>query len=88
MAGETAMRIVVEARYTARQRLLEQPLNLPDGQRVRVAIEPIDDALVGQQIVAHWRAAGVIGAWATRRESVPSTRGARQLRQRASHRAR
>ena len=84
MAGETAMRIVVEARYTARQRLL----NLPDGQRVRVAIEPIDDAPLGQQIVAHWRAAGVIGAWANRRASVPSTRWARQLRQRASHRAR
>ena len=84
MAGETAMRIVVEARYTARQRLL----NLPDGQRVRVAIEPIDDTPVGQQIVAQWRAAGVIGAWATHRESVPSTRWARQLRQRASHRAR
>ena len=88
MAGETAMRIVVEDRYTARQLLLEQPLNLPDGQRVRVAIEPIDDAPVGQQIVAHWRAAGVIGAWANRRASVPSTRWARQLRQRASRRAR
>lgn len=88
MAGETAMRIVVEARYTARQRLLEQPLNLPDGQRVRVAIEPIDDAPVGQQIVAQWRAAGVIGAWANRHASVPSMRWARQLRQRASHRAR
>jgi predicted DNA-binding antitoxin AbrB/MazE fold protein len=88
MTGETSMRIVVEARYTARQLLLEQPLNLPDGQRVRVATEPIDDAPVGQQIVAQWRAAGVIGAWANRRVSVPSTRWARQLRQRASHRAR
>jgi predicted DNA-binding antitoxin AbrB/MazE fold protein len=88
MAGETAMSIIVEARCRARQLLLEQPLNLPEGQRVRVAIEPIDDTPVGQQIVAHWRAVGVIGAWANRRLSVSSTRWARQLRQRASRRAR
>lgn len=87
MAGETAMSIIVEARYRARQLLLEQPLNLPDGQRVCVVIEPIDNAPVGQQIVAHWRAAGIISAWTSRRASVPSMRWARQMRQRASHRA-
>jgi len=88
MTGETAMSIIVEARYKARQLLLEQPLNLPDGQRVRVTIEPIDNAPVGEQIVAHWHATGVIGAWANRRASAPSTRWARQLRQRASRRTR
>ena len=82
------MSIIVEARYKARQLLLEQPLNLPDGQRVRIVVEPIDDAPFGEQIVARWRAAGVIGAWANRRAPVPSTRWARQLRQRASRRTR
>ena len=66
LTGGAVMSITVEARYQACQLLLEQPLSLPEGQRVRVTIEPIDDAPVGQQIVAQWRKAGVIGAWATR----------------------
>jgi predicted DNA-binding antitoxin AbrB/MazE fold protein len=82
------MSITVEARYQACQLLLEQPLSLPEGQRVRVTIEPIDDAPVGQQIVAQWRTAGVIGAWATRRQAVSSAQWARQLRTRASRRTR
>ncbi len=82
------MSITVEARYRACQLILDQPLSLPEGQRVRVTIEPIDDAPIGQKIVAQWRAAGVIGAWATRRKAIDSTQWARQLRKRASRRMR
>jgi len=80
------MSIIVEARYQARQLVLEQPLSLPEGQRVRVTIEPIDETPVGQQIVAQWREAGVIGAWANRRETLSSAQWARQLRRQASRR--
>jgi predicted DNA-binding antitoxin AbrB/MazE fold protein len=83
-----AMPITVEARYKACQLILEKPLSLPEGQRVRVTIEPIDEPSAGQKIVAQWRAAGVIGAWANRRHAVSSSVWARQLRKRASRRQR
>jgi predicted DNA-binding antitoxin AbrB/MazE fold protein len=85
---EQAMSITVEARYKERHLILEQPLSLPEGQRVRVTIEPIDEVPVGQKMVTQWREAGVIGAWANRRQAVPSTQWARQLHKRASRRTR
>jgi hypothetical protein len=53
----------------------------------RVTIEPIEPP-AGQQIVAAWRASGVIGAWAHRKPKSTSARWARQLRRKASQRAR
>ncbi|BCW95044.1 MAG: antitoxin family protein [Fimbriimonadales bacterium] len=82
------MSITVEAKYEGQRIVLENPLDLPDGQRVRVTIEPIDSPTIGQQIVAKWRAAGVIGAWAHRNPSRESTRWARQLRRRAGRQTR
>ncbi len=78
---------IVEARYEGQHLVLDHPLDLPDGQRVRVTIEPIGSP-AGQQIVAAWRASGVIGAWAHRKPKSTSTRWARQLRRKASQRAR
>lgn len=82
------MGITVEAKYEGQQIVLDAPLNLPEGQRVRVTIEPIETPSVGQQIVARWRAAGVIGAWARRKPKRSSTQWARQLRRKAGRRAR
>ncbi len=77
----------VEARYEGQHLVLEQPLDLPEGQRVRVTIEPLE-APAGQQVVAAWRAAGVIGAWAHRKPKTASARWARQLRRKANQRIR
>lgn len=82
------MIITAEARYIGRTLVLEEPLNLPEGQRVRVTIEAVEEPTVGQRIVAQWQREGVIGAWANRKPNTPSTKWARQLRARASRRAR
>jgi len=81
------MAAIVEARYEGQHLVLNQPLDLPEGQQVRVTIEPIEPP-AGQQIVAAWRASGVIGAWAHRKPKSTSARWARQLRRKASQRAR
>lgn len=80
--------ITTEARYEGRYLVLEEPLNLPEGQRVRVTIVPVEDLTAGQRVVAQWRQAGVVGAWAHQKPDVPSTRFARLLRQKAIRRRR
>jgi hypothetical protein len=77
------MAAIVEARYEGQHLVLNQPLDLPEGQQVRVTIVPIGSP-AGQQIVAGWHASGVIGAWAHRKPKSTSTRWARQLRRKAS----
>jgi len=82
------MSITVEARYKEQQLVLETPLNLPEGQRVRVTIEPVDEPSWGQRTIAQWEQAGVIGAWAHRKPKTSSAVWARQLRTKASRRQR
>lgn len=80
--------ITVEARYQGQQLILDAPLNLPEGQRVRVTIETMETPTIGQRIMAQWRESGVIGAWASRKTQTPSSRWARELRVKASRRKR
>ncbi|MGQ9657544.1 MAG: antitoxin family protein [Fimbriimonadales bacterium] len=80
------MGITVEARYKGRHLILDQSLSLPEGQRVRVTIEPIDEVTVGQRIVDQWREAGVIGVWKARGKTLSSAQWARRLRKRVSQR--
>lgn len=82
------MGVTVEARYKGRYLILDQSLSLPEGQRVRVTIEPIDEVTVGQRIVDQWRAAGVIGVWEERSKTLSSAQWARRLRKKTSQRTR
>lgn len=82
------MSITVEARYEKHQLLLESPLDLPEGQRVRVTIELVEEPTFGQRLLAMWHRAGVIGAWSARKPATSSDSWARLLRRRASRRER